>query len=111
MIRFQDIIIDRSKRTIARNDIVVHFSPIYFRLVCALILDQPRFKTALFDLLYDDREDGGPDSGAEIISVMLTQAKPKLARLGLELRWDGAHARRRYWAEPISLSEASEAAE
>src|SRR5258706_123697 len=102
MIRFQGIAIDRSKRTIAHNGNVLHLSGMRFRLVSALILDRPRFKTALFDLLYDDCEDGGPDSGVEIISVLLTQIKPKLAKIGLELRWDGACTRRRYWAEPIN---------
>jgi len=62
-------------------------------------------KETLFDLLYDDREDGGPLSGRELISVLLWQIKSRLARIGLELHADGPYGRRRYWAEPIQPKE------
>jgi hypothetical protein len=113
MIRFQDITIDRSKRTIARNGVTMRFTPLFFRFACVLLLAGPMTKPALFDLLYDDREDGGPLGGLKMIDVLLCQIKPKLAALSLTLCSDGERYwwHKRYWAAPLSLPEALEAAE
>ena len=102
MIHFQGIAIDRLKRTIAHDGNAIHLSGLRFRLVSALLLGGPISKETLFDLLYDDREDGGPLSGRELISVLLSQIKSRLARIGLELHADGSYHCRRYWAEPIN---------
>ena len=105
MIRFQGIAIDRPKRTIAHDGNAIHLSGLRFRLASALLLGGPMSKETLFDLLYDDREDGGPLGGRELISVLLSQIKSRLARIGLELHADGPYRCRRYWAEPINRKE------
>ena len=105
MIRWRGITIDRSKRTIARDGNAIHLSGLRFRLASALLLGGPMSKEILFDLLYDDREDGGPLGGIALISVLLSQNKFRLARIGLELHTDGPNGRRRYWAEPINRKE------
>ena len=102
MIRWQGIAIDRSKRMIAHDGDAIHLSGLRFRLASALLLGGPMSKETLFDLLYDDREDGGPLGGRELISVLLSQIKSRLARIGLELHADGPYGRRLYWAEPIN---------
>jgi hypothetical protein len=116
MIRFQDITIDRLKRTIVRNGDYIQFSPVRFRFACALLLGGPMTKPALFDLLYDDREDGGPLGGTQLIAIRLSQIKTPLACLGIVVCADGKYGERcgwhkRYWAAPVALPQASEAAE
>ena len=105
MIRWRDIIIDRPRRMIYRNGVVIEFPPAQFQLACALILAGPMTKGALFDLLYDDREDGGPVGN--IIAVLFCQIRPKLARLDLKLCADGERYwwHKRYWAELINRKE------
>jgi len=105
MIRWHDIIIDRPRRMIYRNGVVIEFPPAQFQLACALILAGPMTKGALFDLLYDDREDGGPVGNT--IDVGFCQLKPRFARLGLMLCANGQPYwwHKRYWAEPINRKE------
>jgi DNA-binding response OmpR family regulator len=112
MIRWQGITIDRRRRAITHNGDSIYLSPHFFRLACALLLAGPMTKPNLFDLVYDEVEDGGPLSGVKIIDVMVCQIKPKLGAVGLKMCTDGERNwwNKRYWAEPI-LAEALEAAE
>ena len=107
MIRWQGVTIDRSKRTIAHDGDAIHLSGLRFQLACALLLGGPMCREALFDLLYDDDDEGGPLSGLNIIDVLFCQIKPKLASLGLKLCADGERYwwHKRYWAEPINQKE------
>lgn len=113
MIRFEGIVINRQARSIMRDGHRIYLRRTFFRLGCALLLGGWLPKQALFDLLYGDREDGGPDSGPKIVEIMMSQMKPRFARIGLEIRASGPYGRKRYRAMPtaISLPEVMEAAE
>jgi hypothetical protein len=109
LIRFQDIIIDRSKQTIVRDGRIIYFprwrgGSVLFQLACALLLGGPMTRTAHFDLLYDDREDGGPMSGTEAIEVMFCKIAERFSLIDVELLSDRPFALdRRFWAEPMAL--------
>lgn len=102
MIRWGDVRIDRQKRTIARGDVTIAFSPKQFQLACALILDRPNVKTALFDILYAEDEDGGPLGGIRSLDVFLCYLRRGLAPLGIELIAHGSCYYRRYSARYLT---------
>ncbi len=114
MIRFQDIVIDRSKRTIARNGKTIQFPLclrpscigrcLLFELACALLLGRPMTRTAHFDLLYNGRADGGPSRGPEIIEEMRYMIKLRLADIGIVLHDEGPYGHKRFWAAPIPIN-------
>lgn len=100
MIRWQGITIDRQERELVHERRILCLSPYQFRLTEALLIGGPLSKEALFGLLYEDREDGGPDGGLKMVWVMMTQLKRKLARIGLEIVASGPYGARLYCAVP-----------
>lgn len=106
MIRWRGIKIDRAARTITHKGKTLRLRPIQFRLVCALILGGPMRKETLFEHLYEDREDGGPDGWTRLIDVMLQHIKPKLCSIGLQLYADSAWycQRKRFWVAPAPIA-------
>ncbi len=90
MIRAGDIVIDRKNRTISRDEASYRWHcktarMIDFSLMQHLILSPGLAIHEIFDLLYGDDADGGPEVGVEIIRVMLCHMKPKLEKLNLRL--------------------------
>ena len=93
MIRFGDVTIDRTARTIQHGDVRHQFQfngkhgdNLRFRLLQHLLLCEPGLSVEqLFSLLYDDDPDGGPLYGVHLIHIMLAHAEPILQKLNLEL--------------------------
>lgn len=111
MIRVDDMILDRARQTLTRNGESIHFFKVQtstpkrrfnlkYRIVECLVLSR---KTAqeLFDLLYGDDPDGGPDGGLSMIAVRMSQLKASLAGLGLKVHSQKNGGIRRYWIAPI----------
>lgn len=117
MIRWRGVTIDRDKRTIANNGRRLQFATqkraVRFDFAAALLLAGPLSKEALFDLVFDGREDGGPLYGKHVIDVMLCQLRPKFSAIGIKITADLPpwFSGRRYWAKPIKRVELMEAAE
>lgn len=108
MIWHNGIGIDREARNIHRDRTVVHFSQRRaFELFCHLILGSPKNCEQLFDLLYGHRADGGPEQGKNIINVLMSQKRPQIAKLGLELKKErGTHYWTRYQLVPKAKAHA-----
>lgn len=102
MIRHNEIEIDNERRTIKHRGALVRFNQNRsFSLLKHLILSGHKNIDELFDLVYNEPEDGGPLSGTNGISVLLTQNKKYYEQLDLVLSKErGAHAATRYWLEP-----------
>jgi hypothetical protein len=117
MIRFRGIRIDRYRCSIAHGGAEILFSgaPQYryrglpslrFRLACVLLLAGPKTKFELFDMIYGDDHDGGPLEYTRVIDVMICQLKKQFTAIGIDVRSDGLHTGRRYFAEPMRIDEA-----
>ena len=59
---------------------------IRFRVMQHLLLARNASIHELFDAVYGDDPEGGPDGGHHVLWICLNQMKPVFARLGLKLR-------------------------
>jgi len=69
-------------------DETVHFTPSQQRIFDAL-RSRPRTCAELVDLLYAEREDGGPDFAATTVHVFVNQMRGKLKPHGMTIRSGG----------------------
>jgi hypothetical protein len=111
MIRFRGIRIDRYRCSIAHGGAEILFSGFHkpsrrFDLACILLLAGPKTKFELFDMIYGDDPDGGPLEYTRVIDVMICQLKKQFTAIGIDVRSDGLHTGRRYFAEPMRIDEA-----
>ena len=101
MIWHNGIMIDRKNRSIEHDYHTEHF-PLReksareyapnsrFECLCHLIL-QPHSRGDLYERIYGDHPEGGPDMGIYIWDVRFQQWKPAIKRLSLQLiRWKRA---------------------
>lgn len=101
MIRSGDITIDKKTLTITCGERSHQWQyktrlSIRFRMIQHLLLSDGVTLGGLFDLLYSEDADGGPDQGIECIRVMLCHAKPTLAKLGLAVASEKIAGRMHY---------------
>lgn len=105
MIRYRGVEIDRKRRTISHNGRIIYFltrERVGFSLLCALLLSGPQTLLNLVDLVYDDRDDGGPLDAKGCIDVTLHRLKKKIACLDIIIMSDRPRTWcNMYWAEPI----------
>jgi hypothetical protein len=93
MIRHQSIHLDRLDRTIRHRSVSVKFWPRgeephthrRFDLLCHLILGPGLTVDQLFDLMYCQDPEGGPNDGTHVVWVMLSHLRPILRQLDLRL--------------------------
>ena len=66
-------------------------SPTQRAMIAALLHGQPKpVPTAhLVDVVYGDRDDGGPDNAEHIVRVQIYQIRTKLAHLGIKIETVG----------------------
>jgi len=59
-----------------------------FRLMTLLLIRAGRVATygMIFDAVWGDREDGGPNNPRQMISVIASRLRPELRRAGFDLR-------------------------
>jgi hypothetical protein len=102
LIRWRDVVVDRSRRMIGHRGEFVRFAGRgAFRFVETLVLAEPRTRAELFEIVYRDAEDGGPLEGVKLIDLMLHNYRPRLARIGLCIRKEKSARGMLYWVEPI----------
>lgn len=111
MIRHNDITIDSRNKIIRHRDARILYKPygrnpkkksVRFLLLKYLILGWHDIQE-LFDLLYHDQDDGGPDGGPHVVQILMNQARTDMRRLGLLLVWrkDGRNFRQ-YHLNPVT---------
>jgi hypothetical protein len=103
MIRWNGLEIDRKRRTVRRGETIVQMyvnrrTCLKFNVLCALMLAGPVSASRIFDLLYENDEDGGPLSGHHIITTCMCQLRPVYTALSLKLCKDGTHYKY-YWLD------------
>jgi|SRR5580692_1211666 hypothetical protein len=114
MIRHNEITIDSKRCAIRHRGAEVFFkSPefrsryepyVQYRLLCHLILGGAQSVGELFELIYGDRADGGPEQGPHIIFVHFYHMRERLRLLSLSLRKSKDCGVLRYWVEPASAA-------
>jgi len=97
VIRHKGIEIDQKNRTIKVGDRLRHFTRIgahsctprndgyFFKAVCHLILNGWTSRQELFDYIFGDDENGGPDSGLKSLDVQFHYWQPKLNAVGMHI--------------------------
>ena len=97
VIRHDGFEIDRKNRTITIGDRVRRFTytgahshtyghdGYFFKAVCHLILNGWTRKEQLFDYIFGDDVNGGPDSGLKTLDVQINQWQPKLNVVGMRI--------------------------
>ncbi len=97
VIRHDGFEIDRKNRTITIGDRVRRFTytgahshayghdGYFFKAVCHLILNGWTRKEQLFDYIFSDDANGGPDSGLKTLDVQINQWQPKLNAVGMHI--------------------------
>lgn len=89
-----ELLFDDSRGLVSRGDTVIALSGYRMKLLRALAAAQPAAarKDRLYDALYGDVLDGGPDP--KIIDVMVCQMRGQVAHLGLviETHWGRGYA-------------------
>jgi len=102
MIRFGDITVCRDSRTIMNGVRQYRWQNntrrlIQFKFMQHLILGGGLTLGQLFDLLYGDDPDGGPDKGIELIRVMLCHMAASLKALDLRLLKENRGGQKHYY--------------
>lgn len=79
------------RRSLARNGVEVRLEPQAYLIASAICMAAPSpVATAdLIDLIWGDREDGGPLGPAAVIDVRISGLRAPMQRLGLLFRADG----------------------
>ena len=107
MIRHNGIEISLVSRTIWHRKHVRRFNAgphsVEFEIWCLLLLGGGQNRWQIFDSVYGDDPEGGPDSGPHMIDVRIQQFKKKFAAMEFHLVKD-RRASRTYWRlEPIPV--------
>ena len=107
MIRIGDIEIDRANVIIRHRgvDVPLRNGGSYYRrkeLLFHMILGGPQSLVALFEVVYGDDPEGGPEAGLAVNRIMFKQLEPMLAVAGLQIAGEGRYRRSQlYRIEPI----------
>ncbi len=81
----QSLILSTSLRAISRYGAIVRLRPIMFRVVAALAGGAALSMPELIDVVYGDDPDGGPETAAKCIEVIIFIERPKIEICGLSL--------------------------
>lgn len=104
MIRVGRITIDRQNCVVTHKRKTLRFykdprGNHHFAIMQHLIMGGQLSALKLFDLLYGDREDGGPDT--HVIRQKLCRLRKIVKRIGLKIARERRGTEMLYWIEPV----------